>query len=129
MIIDIDNIEESQYKEQEFNGIISLNENENETTIYEIKDGGKTELKKDRKRLEKKRKREKNSSPTHIYGLYSESKRINVPKKLGKVYENKLGYHFILEKWVECKMANAKENNKKKIFEKILIQLLKMDFW
>jgi hypothetical protein len=99
MIIDIDNtdnIEGSQYKEQEFNGNMSLNENE--TTIYEIKDGGKTELKKDRKRLEKKRKREKNSSPTHIYGLYSESKRINVPKKLGKVYENKLRFHYILEK-------------------------------
>ena len=92
----IENIEESQYEEQELNDIISLNEKE--TTIYEIKEGGKTELKKSRKRLEKKRKREDNSSPTNINGLYSESKRINVPKKLGKVYENKLSFHYILEK-------------------------------
>jgi hypothetical protein len=89
-----DNKEEPKYEDH--NNVISLNENE--STVYEIKDGGKTELKQNHKRLEKERKKEDTSFQKFNNGIYSESKQINIPKKLGKVYENKLGYHFILEK-------------------------------
>ena len=94
VVVEIDSTEVSPYKGNN-NTIISLNENE--TTVYEIKDGGKTELKRERK-IDNKRKRRKKSSSIQINGIYSESKRINVQNKLGMVYEKKLGFHYTLEK-------------------------------
>ena len=79
--------------------IISLNENENESTVYQVRDGKKTELKK-RKRKKKLRKNKKfeDVKAKEIHnGVSSESKLVNVPKKLGESVGSKLSFHYVLE--------------------------------
>ena len=95
----------------------TISSNETETTVYEIKNGGKTELKRERKRekkiLEKKRNRQGKSTSVHMNGIYSESKLINMPNKLGKAYENKLGFHYVLEKGNLYKFKVKEVDNEK----------------
>ena len=97
IVIELNNSDEEKTNDKN-NNIISLNENE--TTVYEFKEGTKTEEKclLKRKRKKKKLKRKNLSVSLQNIGIYSESKLVNVKKNLGSIYQNKLGFHYIMEK-------------------------------
>ena len=114
IVIEIEeNTEEPLFNHHHNDKILSLSENG--TTVYEIKDGGKSELKKNRNGIVRKRKREEPPTSIHNNGIYSESKLVDVPKKLGKVYENKLGYHYVLERGNIYKYKAKDVDNDKEI--------------
>lgn len=91
--------------------------NENESTIYQIREGKKTELKK-RKRKEKLKRSKKFEEVMKEYihnGVSSESKLINVPKKLGDSIGNKLSFHYTLEGGKMYKFKVKEIDEKKEI--------------
>ena len=95
--------------------IISLNENE--STVYQIREGKKTELKK-RKKKEKLRKNQKfeDVKPEYIHnGVSSESKLVNVSKKLGDKIGDNLSFHYILEEGKMYKYKLKEVNEQKEI--------------
>ena len=95
--------------------IISLNENE--STVYQIREGKKTELKK-RKRKEKLRKSKKfeDVKPEYIHnGVSSESKLVNVSKKLGDKIGDNLSFHYVLEDGKMYKFKLKEVNEQKEI--------------
>ena len=95
--------------------IISLNENE--STVYQIREGKKTELKK-RKRKEKIRKSKKfeDVKPEYIHnGVSSESKLVNVSKKLGDKIGDNLSFHYVLEEGKMYKFKLKEVNEQKEI--------------
>ena len=100
IMIDLNNSESDEEEKYDNKNIISLYENEN--TIYEKKEGKKTEEKINLKKKKKKKMKNKTKSVSvslHDKGIYSEIKFVNVKKKLGNIiYQNKLGFHYILEK-------------------------------
>jgi hypothetical protein len=102
---------ENKIKEE----IISLNENE--STVYQIREGKKTELKK-RKRKEKIRKSKKfeDVKPDYIHnGVSSESKLVNVSKKLGDKIGDNLSFHYVLEEGKMYKFKLKEVNEQKEI--------------
>ena len=91
--------------------------NENESTVYQIREGKKTELKK-RKRKEKLKRSKKFEEVMKEYihnGVSSESKLINVPKKLGDNIGNKLSFHYSLEGGKMYKFKVREIDEKKEI--------------
>lgn len=104
-------INEDKIKEE----VISLNENE--STVYQIREGKKTELKK-RKRKEKAKKNNnfEDVKVEEIHnGVSSESKLVNVPKKLGSKIGNKLSFHYVLEDGKMYKYKIKEINEQKEI--------------
>lgn len=96
IVIEIDAFDEGNINKND-NNIISLSENE--TSVYEIKEGLKSE-KKNTKRKKKNPKIKTRKMHIHNNGFNSELKRVNVNKKLGNCNENKYGCHYTLDKGI-----------------------------
>ena len=109
-------IDNNQNEETINNNIIPLDENE--TINAKKKDGTKSELKKTKKIRKKNNNSINMSDPVHYYGINSETKLSKAHKKARTNYEQKLGFHYTLEKgnFYKYKIKNIVERNKTIIF-------------
>lgn len=114
VVIEINNNEEEEELNDNNNKSNIISINENESSVFEIS-GTKTELKQKRKREKNKKikKLEENNYENLQNKVCSESKLVSAPKKLGNKTENKLSYHYVLEKGNMYKFLFEGINEKK----------------